>query len=46
METNAELQMPLFRMDIDGIRTLSLILSRLGFIASDFSSRDVGEANL
>ncbi|MDR1173538.1 MAG: hypothetical protein LBK24_01950, partial [Puniceicoccales bacterium] len=42
--TNAELQTQIFRMDPDGIGTLSVILSRLGFVASDFSFRDVGEA--
>ncbi|MDR1457706.1 MAG: hypothetical protein LBI47_02565 [Puniceicoccales bacterium] len=44
--TNAELQTQIFRMDRDGIGTLSVILSRLGFVASDFSFRDVGEANV
>ncbi|MDR1890936.1 MAG: hypothetical protein LBQ23_01995, partial [Puniceicoccales bacterium] len=44
--TNAELQTQIFRMDTDGIGTLSVILSRLGFVASDFSFRDVGEANV
>ncbi|MDR1232824.1 MAG: hypothetical protein LBJ75_00980 [Puniceicoccales bacterium] len=44
--TNAELQTQIFRMDPDGIGTLSVILSRLGFVASDFSFRDVGEANV
>jgi hypothetical protein len=33
---NAELQTQIFRMDSDGIGTLSVILSCLGFIASNF----------
>ncbi|MDR2779147.1 MAG: hypothetical protein LBB16_02575 [Puniceicoccales bacterium] len=44
--TNSELQTHIFRMDTDGIGTLSVILARLGFIASDFSFRAVGEANV
>ncbi|MDR0742028.1 MAG: hypothetical protein LBE98_01020 [Puniceicoccales bacterium] len=44
--TNSELQTQIFRMDPDGIGTLSVILLRLGFIASDFSFRAVGEANV
>jgi type II secretory pathway component GspD/PulD (secretin) len=33
-------------MDTDGIGTLSVILSRLGFIVFDFSFRDVSEENV
>jgi hypothetical protein len=44
--TNPELQTQIFRMDTDGIGTLSVILSRLGFIAFDFSFREVGEADV
>jgi type III secretion protein C len=43
---NAELQTQICRMDADGIGTLSVILSRRGFVASDFSFRDIGEANV
>ncbi|MDR2737467.1 MAG: hypothetical protein LBB18_00805 [Puniceicoccales bacterium] len=44
--SNSELRTQIFRMDGDGIRTLSTILARLGFITSDFSFRGVGEANV
>ncbi|MDR3144148.1 MAG: hypothetical protein LBT64_01450 [Puniceicoccales bacterium] len=44
--SNTELQTQIFRMDLDGIGTLSSILSRLGFLSSDFSFRSVGEANI
>ncbi|MDR1432927.1 MAG: hypothetical protein LBI61_01115 [Puniceicoccales bacterium] len=43
---NSELQTQIFRMDVDSIGTLSTILARLGFLASDFSLRGVGEANV
>jgi type II secretory pathway component GspD/PulD (secretin) len=43
---NAEFQTSIFRMDTDGIGPLSVILSRLGFVPSDFSFRDVGAANV
>ncbi|MDR1413761.1 MAG: hypothetical protein LBI56_02385 [Puniceicoccales bacterium] len=44
--SNTELQTQIFRMDVDSIETLSIILARLGFVASDFSFRGVGEANV
>lgn len=44
--SNSELQTEIFRMDTDGIGTLSLILDKLGFVASDYSFRGVGEANV
>jgi type II secretory pathway component GspD/PulD (secretin) len=44
--TNSELQTQIFRIDPDEIGTPSVILSRLWFVASDCSVRDVGEANI
>ena len=44
--SNSELQTQILKMDVDSIGTLSAIVNRLGFVASDFSFRGVGEANV
>ncbi|MDR1595654.1 MAG: hypothetical protein LBR91_01870 [Puniceicoccales bacterium] len=43
---SSELHTQIFRMDLDSIETLSVILSRLEFATSDFSFRGIGEANV
>ncbi|MDE6432036.1 MAG: hypothetical protein K2L13_01425 [Opitutales bacterium] len=43
---NSELQTQIFRMDADGIGTMSNIIKHLGFSSSDFSFRSVPSANI
>ena len=44
--SNSELQTQMLKMCVDSIGTLSAIVNRLGFVASDFSLTGVGEADV